>query len=220
MIFHDRRDAGRKLGLVIRNLESLRDRRQVVVLAIPRGGVPVGAEVARALDAPLDVWLAHKIGAPGNPEFAIGSISINGEVFFDRSSIDLLGIPEAYLKEEARIQAAELARRMTLFRGHAEPLNVRGKKVVLVDDGIATGATAFSALASLQRAGAARRILAVPVAPRETVPRLEAAADEAVILDTPHGFASVGQFYVHFEQVPDEEVVQLLAQARHGREPT
>ncbi len=222
-MFHDRKDAGRKLARVIRNVVGMAglhgqiDPRRLLVLAIPRGGVTIGAEVARELGAPLDVWLAHKLGAPGNPEFAIGSVSINGERYLDKPAIDLLGIPQHYLEEETRRQSAELARRMNLFRGHEEPVAVQGKTVILVDDGIATGATALAALASLRRAGAARLILAVPVAPHETVPQIKAAADEVVVLNAPFGFASVGQFYDHFEQVPDEEVVRLLAGSSAAR---
>jgi putative phosphoribosyl transferase len=226
-IFRDRRDAGRKLARVLRNVEGWQEEQkdqpgsrahtqeaQALVLAIPRGGVEVGAEVAQELGIPLDLWLAHKIGAPGNPEYAIGSVSINGERYLDRAAIDLLGIAGPWLEEETRRQSSELTRRMRLFRGHTEPVAVQGKTVILVDDGIATGATALAALASLRRAGARRLILAVPVAPHESVPQMKAAADEVVILAAPFGFASVGQFYENFEQVSDEEVIRILAAER------
>jgi len=216
MIFRNRTEAGRKLAQALKKLESLHDRRDVLVLAIPRGGVVLGAEVARELGVPLDVWLARKIGAPGNPEFAIGSLSVNGELVLDAATIHTLGITRTYIEAETQRQAGELARRMLLFRGHAEPVKVRGKTVVLVDDGIATGSTALSALAALKHAGAAKRILAAPVAPLEGLPRMQAAADETVILHASSAFAAVGQFYEEFAQVPDEEVVRLLAAARNA----
>ena len=171
----------------------------------------MAAEVARALGAPLDVWLARKIGAPGNAEFAIGSISSHGELVLDQRTIDALGISQAYIQETIRREQAELERRMVLFRGNAEPVRVEGRTVVLVDDGVATGATAFSALAALRRGGAAQRIFAVPVAPVETVPQLQKAADQLVLLSAEPVFSAVGQFYENFEQVSDAEVIALLA---------
>ena len=211
MIFQNRIDAGRQLGEALGRRLGLPDGEAPLVLAIPRGGVVVGAEVARALKAPLDLWLARKIGAPHNPELAIGSVSVNGEVYLNQPIIDAFGLQREHLEVEIRRRQEELLERMRLLRGHEEPVEVRGKTVILVDDGVATGSTALAALASLKRAGAARRILAVPVAPAETAPDLRAAADEAVILDTPYDFAAVGQFYRDFEQVSDEEVIRLLA---------
>ena len=192
-----------------------------MVLGIPRGGIVIGAEVARALNAPLDVWLARKIGAPGNPEFAIGSVSVNGERTLDRAAIAMLGISPAYIDRESERQSEELMRRMLAYRGHAEPVKVEGKRVILVDDGIATGATALSALASLRRAGAAARILAAPVAPADVMPTLQTAADAVIVLNAASDFSAVGQFYEQFDQVPDEQVVEMLAhtpQMEHGRD--
>jgi len=188
------------------------ERGDLLVLAIPRGGVVVGAEVARALNAPLDVWLARKIGAPGNAEFAIGSVSSHGELVLDQRTIAALGVSPDYIQEAVRRERAELERRMVLFRGHAEPVRVEGRTVVLVDDGVATGATAFSALAALRRGAAAQRIFAVPVAPSETVPELQKAADRLVLLRAEPFFSAVGQFYERFEQVSDAEVIALLAE--------
>ena len=212
-IYRDRVEAGRLLAqaLAEQGLEE-GERGALLVLAIPRGGVAVGAEVARRLGAPLDVWLARKIGAPGNPEFAIGSVSSHGELVLDERVISALGISAAYLQEAVRREREELQRRMMAFRGHAEPVRVEGRTVVLVDDGVATGATAFSALAALKRGGAAKRILAVPVAPLDTVPQLEKAADLVVVLSAEPVFSAVGQFYEHFEQVSDAEVMALLAE--------
>ena len=219
MVFRDRVEAGQLLAQALKGPEGgfppLEECGELLVLAIPRGGVTVGAEVARELHAPLDVWLAHKIGAPMNPEFAIGSVSINGEVMLDRATIQAFGVGENYLEGEIARQQQALQRRMIAFRGHAEPVEVKGKTVVLVDDGVATGATAFSALASLKRAGAAERILAVPVAPLDVLPQLEAAAERVVVLEASADFAAVGQFYLSFGQVSDEEVVRLLKAAQH-----
>lgn len=222
MLFRDRVEAGRALAQALRTSEAVQQLcagRELLVLAIPRGGAVVGVEVARELKAPLDIWLAHKIGAPGNPEFAIGSVSVNGELTLDRATVAELGIAPEYVEEEAARQGRELARRMTAYRGHAEPVGVRGKAVILVDDGVATGATALSALGSLRRAGAAARILAAPVAPLDVMPTLTAATDAVVILHASEAFMSVGQFYSSFEQVTDEEVVQLMSRRLRLEKP-
>jgi len=218
MLFRDRAEAGRALAEALSASDALRggETGSALVLAIPRGGVEIGAEVSSRLGIPLDVWLARKIGAPGNPEFAIGSVSINGELILDRASIAALGIPQAYIDAEIRRESEELARRTLAFRGHAEPVDVKDKTVILVDDGVATGATALSALASLRRAGAARRILATPVAPIDMLSRLEAAADAVIVLHAASDFRAVGEYYSVFDQVPDEEVVRLLARARNS----
>ncbi len=212
-IYKNRAEAGRMLAQALAEHGfGEAERGDLLVLAIPRGGVVVGAEVARVLRAPLDVWLARKIGAPGNPELAIGSVSSHGELVLDRRVIAALGVGADYIQEAVRQEREELHRRMMAFRGHAEPVRVEGRTVVLVDDGVATGATAFSALAALQRGGAAQRILAVPVAPLDTVPELEKAADLMVLLSAEPVFRAVGQFYEQFGQVSDEEVISLLAE--------
>lgn len=213
--FHDRTEAGRLLAEALKERMSPgegQERPDLLVLAIPRGGVVVGAEVARALGVPLDVWLARKIGAPRNPEFAIGSVSSHGELALDQRTIETLGVSQAYIEEAVRRERLELERRMTAFRGHAEPVRVKGRTVILVDDGVATGLTALSALAALERGGAARRILAVPVAPLDVMPELESAADQVVVLSPEARFYAVGQFYERFEQVPDAEAIRLLAE--------
>lgn len=212
-IFKDRVEAGRLLAqALVEHGFAGPERGDLLVLAIPRGGVVVGAEVARALGAPLDVWLARKIGAPGNAEFAIGSVSSHGECVFDLRTIEALGVSQSYLEEAERRERAELERRMVLFRGHAEPVRVEGRTVLLVDDGVATGATAFSALAALRRGGAAERILAVPVVPLDTVPQLQKAADRLLFLSAEPVFSAVGQFYQRFDQVSDAEVSRILAE--------
>lgn len=185
----------------------------LLVLAIPRGGVVVGAEVARVLGASLDVWMARKIGAPGNPELAIGSVASHGELLLDRSLIKTLGVSDEFIQEAARRERAVLERRLAEFRGaDAGPVRVEGRSVVLVDDGVATGSTALAALAALRRGGAARRILAVPVAPLDRMNALKNAAEELVVLEAAADFYAVGQFYEHFETVEDEEVVGLLSE--------
>lgn len=210
-VFEDRIDAGRSLAEAL-HAALPPSKESLLVLAIPRGGVVVGAEVARALHAPLDVWLARKIGAPGNPELAVGSVSSHGEQFIDERLVEALGVSRAYLGEAARREKAELERRMLFYRGSAAPVPVLGRRVVLVDDGVATGSTAFAALAALRRAGAARRILAVPVAPTESIAALEAAADQVVVLHRADNFYAVGQYYTRFDPVDDEEVVRILGE--------
>jgi len=207
MTFSDRTDAGYRLGAA---LDYLRGRADLLVLALPRGGVPVAAEVARALGAPLDLCFAHKIGAPDNPEFAVGSVTEAGPPFIEEEAVHSLRVPYSYIKEEAAIQQAELARRARFFRGSRPPPAVTGKCVILVDDGVATGSTAHAALLALRGMVPSRLIFAAPVAAADTVQRLAADADELAILYAPNGFSAVGEFYDRFPQVSDEEVLSLL----------
>jgi putative phosphoribosyl transferase len=213
--FRDRVEAGRLLGraLVDEKLAAPREA-DLLILAIPRGGVVIGAEVARILEAPLEVWLSHKLGAPGNPEFAIGSVSSHGETWLDQATLAALGVSDAYLQEVIRRERAELERRLRLFRGNAEPVAVEGRHVILVDDGAATGSTALAALAALERGKAAKRTLALPVAPRDLLPVFKTAADAVLVLNADAAFMAVGQFYDNFEPVEDAEVVRILAE-RH-----
>jgi putative phosphoribosyl transferase len=213
MRFRDRREAGQRLAEALRDLEPEARAGQVVVLGIPRGGVVVAYEVARALGAPLDVVLAHKLGAPGNPELAIGAVAEDGTLWIDPLAVAELEIPPAYIEEETRRQQEELRRRAARFRGLRPPVPVEGRTVVVVDDGIATGATMRVSLRSLRHRGAKRRIAAAPVAPPEMLPRVQAEADAVVVLYTPALFWAVGAFYEQFEQVSDEEVIALLEEA-------
>ena len=205
--FRDRTEAGRELAAALEHLRG----EDVVVLGVPRGGVTVAAEVAEALEAPLDVLMAHKLGAPFQQELAIGAV-VSGvpEPLIDREAIEALMIPEAYLEHEAKRQQEELERRVRLFRGDLPPRDLKGKTVVLIDDGIATGYTIRAALEGLRRSGARRLIVAVPVAPEETVEWLQALADEVVALQMPAPFYAVGAWYEDFGQVEDEEVIALL----------
>jgi putative phosphoribosyl transferase len=213
-LFTDREEAGRRLADA---LEPFRGE-EPVVIALPRGGVPVGFQVAKVLAAPFDILLVRKLGAPNNPEYGIGAIAEGGVSFVRSEDIELIGISEADLEAGAARESAELERRRRLYRGDAEPLPVEGRTVILVDDGIATGGTAVAAGRALKARGAARVILAVPVAPPGTGERLAADFDEVVCLDQPHGFFAIGQFYVDFAQVADAEVVELLAAARESGE--
>ncbi|MHB0912021.1 MAG: phosphoribosyltransferase [Armatimonadota bacterium] len=209
MTFEDRADAGRRLAQA---LEKYRGP-DTVVLAVPRGGVVVGYEVAKHLGAPLDVVVPRKIGAPGQPELAIGAVA-GDEYVLDESTIRYLGVPERYIAEEVQAEKVEIGRRRALYRGDG-PLDVEGKTVLLVDDGIATGLTIIAAARYLRKMRPARLVLAVPVAPPESIERLRGEVDEVVVLETPEPFWAVGSWYRHFDQTSDREVVDLLHRA-HG----
>jgi putative phosphoribosyl transferase len=201
MLFGDRRDAGRRLARELAGFELLNP----VVLAIPRGGVVVAYEVSRALGAPLDVIIPRKIGAPSNPELAIGALAQDGTLVVDQALILSLGVGEKYLAEETERQKGEITRRLGLYRQGAPAVALEGAAVIVVDDGIATGATVLAALRGLRSAAPAKVILAVPVAPPDTLQRLLPEADKIVCLATPEPFYAVGQFYRHFDQTSDEE---------------
>jgi putative phosphoribosyl transferase len=208
MIFANRVDAGRRLAA---RLEEYRSP-DTIVLAIPRGGVVVGYEVARALGAPLDVTIPRKIGAPGQPELAIGAIGDDVVVLDDRT-ISYLHVREEYISEEIERQKAEIERRWRLYRDDRPFPNVKGKTVLLVDDGMATGATTLAAARAVRAKDPGRLVLAVPVAPVESVARLRPEVDEIVVLETPEPFFSVGSWYSVFDQTSDEEVIDLLHRA-------
>lgn len=181
------------------------------MIALPRGGVPVAHEIARALSAPLDILLVRKIGAPFHPEYGIGAIAEGGFRVIRRNEVELAGIGERELDAVVAAETAELERRRRLYRGEREPLAVEGRTAILVDDGIATGGTAVVAARALRARGAAKVVLAVPVGPPGAERRLAHDFDEAICLEEPEGFFGVGQFYVDFGQVSDEEVQKLLA---------
>lgn len=205
MIFRDRIDAGERLAEA---LFFLKGRAATIVLGIPRGGIVVAAEVARALGLPLDVWMAHKIGAPGNPEFAISALSQNDDTQLEDALQRRL--PADYFDREVARQREEIARRARLYRGERAPPEIENKVVVLVDDGLATGCTALAALKSLRGQKPAQIVFAAPVSPADTKTRLATHADQIVLLDEPAIFEAVGVFYENFGQVTDEEVVVLL----------
>ncbi len=213
-MFANRREAGRRLAGRLRHLRP----EQPVVLALPRGGAPVGYEIAEALDAPLDIVLVRKIGAPRQPELALGAV-VDGpspQLVINEGLLAELGIEEAYIKAETARQLAEIERRREVYRGGRPPLPLAGRTVVVVDDGIATGATMRVALRAVRQAGAGRIVLAVPVGPADTIAELRAEADEIVCLDEPSPFIAVGAHYARFPQLEDEDVVSLL-EARRAR---
>jgi predicted phosphoribosyltransferase len=211
VIFADRRDAGERLAQALRHLGP-----NAVVLAIPRGGVIVGDVVARELGVPLDVVVPRKVGAPGNPELAIGAVAPGIRVL-DPRMIRALGVSERYLEREIAAQETEIERRQHAYRGGRPPQPVSGRVAVVVDDGVATGSTAVAALRWARQEDAERVVLAVPVAPPQTIERLRVEADEVVVLDTPQPFLAVGEWYRDFDQTTDEEVVSALARSAGTR---
>ncbi|HEX6262782.1 MAG TPA: phosphoribosyltransferase family protein [Actinomycetota bacterium] len=206
--FADRTEAGRLLAEALEGLED-----DVVVLGIPRGGVPVAAEVARARGWSLDVVIPRKIGAPGNPELGLGAIAPGVRVL-DERIVARLGVPQEYLDREIERQEAEIRRRAEAYRRGRPPASVAGKTAIVVDDGVATGGTAAAALRWARAQGAEAVVLAVPVGAPESIRRLSREADRVVVLAAPERFYAVGQWYRDFEQTSDEEVVRLLDEAR------
>lgn len=206
--FADRAEAGRLLADALSHLPD----EGVVLLAIPRGGVEVAAEVARARGWPLDVVIPRKISAPGNPELGLGAVAPGVRVL-DDEMVRMLGVSEEYLEREIAAEEEEIRRRSEVYRRGRPPIPVSGRTAVIVDDGVATGGTAAAALRWARAQGAARVVLAVPVAPRESLARLRGEADEIVCLSVPEPFYAVGQWYRSFTQTPDERVVELLDEA-------
>jgi putative phosphoribosyl transferase len=216
MKYADRRDAGRQLAA---RLVHLKDRRPVI-LALPRGGVAIGFEIAEALAAPLDIVLVRKIGVPWQPELALGAVTDGAapDTFIDRDLAATLDIPESYIEEETRRQLQEIERRRNSYCAGRPPIETAGRTAIVVDDGIATGATMRVALRAVRRRGPARLVLAVPVAPADTPELFADAADEIVCLDMPAAFGAIGFFYRDFHQMTDAEVTELLARAPQAAE--
>ena len=212
--FRDRREAGRELGAALKSLGL----EHPVVLGLPRGGVPVAYEVARALDAPLDVVVSRKIGAPGNPEFAIGAVAEDGVTVLNRATVAALLIGHEELEQAIERAGAQVQERVRRYRSAADPVPLAGRTAIVVDDGLATGATARAALRAVRARGPARVVLAVPVAASETVEDLRPEADEIVALLTPDALWAIGLWYDDFGQTPDAEVSELLRRAREPRE--
>jgi putative phosphoribosyl transferase len=212
-LFQDRRHAGRALA---ERMAAYADRRDVIVLALPRGGVPVACEVSRALHAPLDVFVVRKLGVPGHEEYAMGAIASGGVRVLDAPVAHRLGISQAEVEAVEAIERHELERRESTYRGGREPLPLLGRTVVVVDDGLATGATMRVALKALRLQCPGRVVVAVPVASSQAVSRLAHDADEVVCVSVPPAFSSVGQWYADFDQTSDDEVLELLGQERRG----
>jgi putative phosphoribosyl transferase len=211
MVFRDRRDAGRRLGETLTPLRGL----QPIVLGLPRGGVPVAAEVARMLGAPLDVLVVRKIGAPSQPEFAVGALA-RGVLHLDERTMAELGLDERDLEATIREESEELERRERLYRGDRPPLDVRDRTVIVVDDGLATGQTAMAALTVLRRLGARYLVLAVPVGGPDTRARMAGFADDVLCLSCPTDFHAVSQGYRDFSPTSDAEVLASLRTTMPG----
>lgn len=208
MIFKDRTDAGRELAA---RLKHYADRANVLVLALPRGGVPVAYEVARELNAPLDVFLVRKLGVPGQEELAMGAIASGGVRVLNEDIVNYLGIPEEVIDTIAAVEQRELERRERTYRDDRPPPDVEDRIVILIDDGLATGSTMRAAAASLRLQKPRRIVVAVPVSSRETCDEFRSEVDEIVCAVTPKHFQGVGLWYEDFSQTTDEEVRELLA---------
>lgn len=213
MLFVDREDAARRLAERLARYRG----QNPLILAIPRGAVPMGRTLAEALDGELDVALVRKIGAPGNPEFAIGSVAENGEIVVSEWARNS-GVSEDYLEREARHQLATLMERRRLYTPGRRAADVAGRVVIVLDDGVATGSTMLAALELVRTLGPRRLIAATAVAPRKTLERLARTADEVVCLASPEPFQAVSLFFDDFSQVSDREVIEILA-ADHERIP-
>ncbi|HZG05949.1 MAG TPA: phosphoribosyltransferase family protein [Streptomyces sp.] len=217
MRYHDRRQAGRRLAEPLRDLQLGGELERPLVLALPRGGVPVGAEIARVLHAPLDVLVARKIGAPFNPELGVGALAGEGPPLFDGRSLAVLGLTAEELAPRVERERAELRRREELYRGGRPAPGVRDRSVVVVDDGLATGVTARAALRAVRALGPARLVLAVPVSSPQAAAALEREVDRLVCPYRPAAFQGVGQWYEDFSQVGDDEVVATLRASAAAR---
>lgn len=217
MLFQNRRDAGRALASA---LQQYANRPDVLVLGLPRGGVPVAYEVARSLHVPLDIFVVRKLGVPGQEELALGAIASGGVRVLNREVVRALGIGGEEIESVTRRELAELERRERQYRGDRPPLDVRGRSAILIDDGLATGSTMRAAAAALARMEPAKIVVAVPVAARQTCDEFRTELGEIVCLHTPDRFYAVGQWYREFDQTTDDEVRGLLQAAGQERVPS
>lgn len=211
MRFRDRSHAGQEL---VPKLSQYRNDPNAIVIGLPRGGVVTAYEVAKGLQLPLDVVCPRKIGAPQNPELAIGAITETGEGIFDQSLITYLNVSEDYIEKEVEKEKMQAQRRLKLFRKSRPKICLEGKTVIIVDDGLATGATMKAAIKSVKSEGAEKIVVAVPVSPVDTYKEIQQEVDEIVAIGTPPYFSAVGQFYEDFASTEDEEVVALLNHAK------
>ncbi|OIP61096.1 MAG: phosphoribosyltransferase [Nitrospirae bacterium CG_4_9_14_3_um_filter_41_27] len=209
MIYKDRKDAGIQL---VSRLTEYKDREDVLVLALPRGGVVIGYEVAKALNCPLDIIIIRKIGFPGQPELAIGAVSETGAVVLNEDIISAYKVSKDYIEEEILRQKKEISRRITLYRSGKGIPPLDGKIIILVDDGVATGATIKAAISTLKKEKIVRLVAALPVSSEDAEEGIKQMVDEWVCTETPFGFMAIGNYYQDFSQVSDEEVVELLKQ--------
>ena len=216
MTFEDRTDAGR---IVAQALGAYADRDDVLVLGMPRGGVPVAFEVAQALHAPLDIFICRKLGVPLQEELAFGAIAPGGVRVLDQQIVEAAGLNKREIDEITAREQKELERREQLYRAGRPPLDVAGKIVILVDDGIATGASMFASVRALRQLQPARIVVAVPVAPQSTCRKLRQEVDELVCTHSPASFYAIGQFYLDFSQLTDKQVVEFLQRAAASAVP-
>ena len=215
MLFRDRTDAGRKLA---DRLAAYANYPNAMVLALPRGGVPVAFEVAEALNLPLDIFVVRKLGLPGHEEFAIGAIASRGARVLNQDLIRQLSLSDEIIEHIVAREQRELERREQTYRGQRPVLDVRDRVIIIVDDGLATGSSMRAAIAALRQKRPAKLIVAVPVGARATCSELAALADEAICLETPENFSAVGLWYNDFSQITDEEVIDLLARNQRNSE--
>ncbi|MFH1639110.1 MAG: phosphoribosyltransferase family protein [Chloroflexota bacterium] len=216
--FYDREEAGRLLAGELQGFTGA----ETVVLGIPRGGFVIAREIAHALSARLDIVLSRKLGAPGNPELAIGAVAEDGRLFLHEEMIQRLRISDTYLEQEKQRQVAEIARRTGLIRRILPRVSLEGKLTIITDDGVATGATMHAALWTARQEHPRRLVTALPVGPEETLRNLARDADETICLRSPPGFVAVGQFYTRFSQVEDDEIIAMIKdeqqRKKNGRE--
>jgi putative phosphoribosyl transferase len=217
MRFRDRTDAGQQLG---RRLSNYAGRSDVIVLALPRGGVPVACEVARQIKAPMAVWLVRKLGVPDHPELAMGAIAEGGFRVLNAGVINMFGVPMNAIEQVARREQFELERRARLYRGDHPAPAVRDRIVILIDDGLATGSTMQAAVAALRQRAPAQIIVAAPVGATTTCEELRQIADDVVCLSTPEPFNAVGLWYEDFSETSDEDVTRLLSAATLTQVPS
>jgi putative phosphoribosyl transferase len=208
MTFEDRQDAGQQLATA---LKKYKNNKNTYIMALPRGGVVIGHEVAKKLKLPLDVVVPRKIGAPYNEEYGIGAITETGRVIYDDEAIKSVNATKEYISKKVKEETREAKRRINKYRGSRPPLELKNKTVILVDDGIATGLTMQAAIRSVKDRKAKKVIVAVPLSAKDSLKKIKKEADEVVCLDVPIFFTALGSFYGNFEQTTDKEVIKLLA---------
>lgn len=207
MIFKDRKDAGEKLAALLTEYKNSKD---TIILGLPRGGVVVAYAISQSLNVPLDITCPRKIGAPFNPELAIGAVTETGSPIFNWSLIEQMGVRENYIQHEVESETKRAQHRLQIYRKDLPPRNLKDKTVILVDDGLATGATMKAAIKSVKNEHAKTIVVAIPVSPIDTLAEIKQLADNVFCIDSPPFFQAVGQFYEHFNQTDDEEVLKLL----------